>query len=112
MAREPWNADIREAKEGKRGETLSDADRFGNYTYKESGTYGQSDFTVRKRDNDDTSDLYVYSDSGKLHSHDHIDKDGNLLDKYHDCLLSMYQLREDLISELNSQESQMKLIKK
>lgn len=112
MAREPWTGNIREAKEGKRGETLSDADEFGNYTYVESGTYGQSDFTVRKRDNDNTFDVYIESDTPKLHSHDHIDADGNLLDDYHDCLLSLYQLREDLISELHSQESQMKLIKK
>lgn len=108
---EPWPADIHTAYEVDNGEKLSEADRYRNYTYDKSGTYGQSDFTVRKRDNDDTSDLYVYSDSGKLHSHDHIDKDGNLLDRYHDCLLSMYQLRDELLSELHVQESQIKLIK-
>ena len=54
----------------------------------------------------------VKSDSEKGHSHDHVDSKGNLLEKSHDCLLSLYLLRDYLESELRKEESEIKLIKK
>ena len=75
------------------GETLTYDPVTGIYTYEPSGTYGQSDYTVRKRD-DDTYDVYVESDSDKNHSHDHTDKNGDLLDNYHDYLASLLTNKE------------------
>ena len=76
-----WNGSIYTARESQKedGEEYSD----GNYEYEKSGTYGQSNYTVRER-MDETYDVYVESDSEKGHSHDRIDKDGNLLNNYHD----------------------------
>lgn len=105
-----WLGGIFDAKESE-DEELSEEGKDGNYTYKESGTYGQSDFTVRER-KDGTFDVYIKSDSEKGHSHDHIDSEGNILDKYHDCLLSLYLLKDYLNSELYNEETKIKLIKK
>lgn len=79
-----WFGSIFNARECE-DEELSKEGSDGNYTYDKSGTYGQSDFTVRERE-DGTSDVYVKSDSERGHSHDHIDSDGNLLDHYHDMI--------------------------
>lgn len=105
-----WFGSIFDAKESK-SEELSKEGKDGNYTYDKSGTYGQSDYTVRER-KDGTYDVYVKSASEKGHSHDHVDSKGNLLEKYHDCLLSLYLLRDYLESELRKEESEIKLIKK
>ncbi len=83
-----WDGNILNAKESDKGEKISYNTNTGIYTYDTSGTYGQEDYTVRER-KDGTSDVYVKSDSDKYHSHDHIDKDGNLLESYHDYLLSL-----------------------
>lgn len=56
-----------------------------NYKYKNSGTYGQTEYTVRER-SDGTKDMYIVSDSGKSHSHTLIDKDGNVIETYHEYL--------------------------
>ena len=58
--------------------------------------------TLSNEGKDGTYDVYVKSDSSKGHSHDRIDSDGNLLDKYHDCLLSVYMMMEQL--ELSEQK--------
>lgn len=57
----------------------------GNYKYKNSGTYGRTEYTVRER-SDGTKDVYIVSDSGKCHSHTLIDEDGNVIEKYHEYL--------------------------
>lgn len=80
-----WDADISTANESNGG-NLSEPGSDGNRQYN-SGTYGQDDYTVRER-SDGTYDVYIKSDSSKGHSHDRVDKDGNLLDNYHDYLLS------------------------
>lgn len=69
--------------------------------YNKFGTYDQSNYTVRERWYE-TYDVYVKSDLEIGHSHDRIDSDGNLLDKYHDCLLSVYMMMEQL--ELSEQK--------
>ncbi len=102
-----WNASIFDARESET-ENLSEEGPDGNYTYDESGTYGQSDYTVRERE-DGTYDVYVESDSDRDHSHDHIDAEGNLLDQYHDYLQYLYSIRENIKGK---EEKQMKLIKK
>ena len=56
-----------------------------NYKYKNSGTYGQTEYTVRER-SDGTKDMYIVSDPGKSHSHILIDKDGNVIETYHEYL--------------------------
>lgn len=80
-----WDANIESARESK-SENLSSPGSDGNREY-DSGTYGQKDYTVRER-TDGSYDVYVKSDSNKHHSHDRVDKDGNLLENYHDYLLS------------------------
>lgn len=105
-----WFGSIFDAKESSK-EELSSEGKDGNYTYSESGTYGQSDYTVRERE-DGTFDVYVKSDSDKGHSHDHIDSNGNLLDSYHDCLLSLYLLRDYLDYELHKENSKIKIMNK
>lgn len=105
-----WFGSIFDAKESNK-EELSKEGKDGNYTYKKSGTYGQSDYTVRER-KDGSYDVYIKSDSEKGHSHDHIDSKGNILDKYHDCLLSLYLLRDYLNFESKTENSKIKLIKK
>ena len=95
-----WFGGIFDARESE-SETLSNEGNDGNYTYDVSGTYGQPDYTVRER-NDGTYDVYVKLDSSKWHSHDRVDSDENLLDKYHDCLLSIYMMIEQL--ELSEQK--------
>lgn len=95
-----WFWGIFDARESE-SETLSEEGKDGNYTYDKSGTYGQSDYTVRERE-EGTYDVYIKSDSSKGHSHDHIDSEGNIIDKYHDCLLSIYMMMEQL--ELSEQK--------
>lgn len=56
-----------------------------NYKYKNSGTYGQTEYTVRER-SDGTKDMYIVSDSGKCHSHIIINEDGNVIETYHEYL--------------------------
>lgn len=91
--REPWNADIRTARESKYDQ-LSEEGPDGNREYS-NGTYGQSDYTVRSND-DGYFDVYIRSDSEKEHSHDAIDKDGNFVANYHDYLLDVLS-KEELI---------------
>jgi len=83
-----WFGGIFDVKESSNGETPKEG-KDGNYTYDKFGTYGQSDYTVRER-KDGTYDVYVKSDSESGHSHDHIDKDGNLLDNYHDSMINRF----------------------
>lgn len=59
--------------------------KMGNYKYKNSGTYGRTEYTVRER-SDGTKNVYIVSDSGKCHSHTLIDEDGNVIEKYHEYL--------------------------
>ena len=93
-----WFGSIFDAKESKDEDSLKEG-KDGNYTYSKSGTYGQSDYTVRER-KDGTYDVYVESDSESGHSHDHIDKDGNLLDNYHDIMVNrLFAISEE---ELNN----------
>ena len=90
-----WNGNIDTARESKSGEKPVEG-KDGNRYYK-NGTYGQNDFTVRPRE-DGRFDVYIESDSKKRHSHDEIDKNGNITGKYHDYLydaLSMFT-REEL----------------
>ena len=81
--RDDWDANIETAREGRYSE-LSKVGADGNREYP-NGTYGQSDYTVRERQ-DGTYDVYIKNGDGD-HSHDLIDKDGNLLDSYHDYLI-------------------------
>ena len=82
----PWDANINSSRESK-DEKLSGPGYDGNYSYP-SGTYGQSDYTVRERnDGSGYSDVYIKSDSPQGHSHDVIDQYGNIVDRYHDYLL-------------------------
>lgn len=90
--REPWNANIETARENKR-EQLSEVGSDGNRTYSPSGTYGQSDFTVRSRGNG-LSDVFIKSDSDKEHSHDVVDSHGNIVARYHDYLIGVFSLEE------------------
>lgn len=61
------------------------------------------DWTLKYEEwNDWTYDVYVKLDSSKWHSHDRVGSDENLLDKYHDCLLSIYMMIEQL--ELSEQK--------
>ena len=78
-----WFANIFTARESSNDELEEEKD--GNYKYKKSGTYGQTEYTVRERP-DGTSDVYIVSDSGKCHSHTLIDKDGNIIETYHEYL--------------------------
>jgi hypothetical protein len=92
MGRSTWDANIETSRESN-SQTLSEAGYDGNREY-ENGTYGQSDYTVRDR-GDGTSDVYVFSDSEKEHSHDLIDNStGDLLESYHDYLLSLKEMKE------------------
>lgn len=91
---EPWDGNIETAREAE-SQTLSDPGADGNREY-ENGTYGQSDYTVREReDGSGLSDVYISSDSEQEHSHDVIDSDGNLVASYHDYLVYI----RDLICE-------------
>ena len=60
-----WFANIFTARESSNDELEEEKD--GNYKYKNSGTYGQTEYTVRER-SDGTKDVYIVSDSGKCHS--------------------------------------------
>lgn len=82
----PWNGNIHTARESRNDSAEECPD--GNYEYRNSGTYGQSDYTVRER-KDGNFDVYIQSDSKKEHSHDVVDKDGNLIAHYHDTLISL-----------------------
>ena len=88
---EPWDGNIETAREAEDQE-LSETQSDGNREY-ENGTYGQSDYTVRERDDGSgLYDVYIESDSEKGHSHDVIDADGNLIASYHDYLLYLRNL--------------------
>lgn len=65
-----------------------------NYKYKNSGTYGQTEYTVRER-SDGTKDVYIVSDYGKCHSHILIDEDGNVIETYHEYLDYYYELMNE-----------------
>lgn len=94
-----WFGSIFDAKESKEEDAPKEG-KDGNYTYDKSGTYGQSDYTVRERQ-DGTFDVYVKSDSEQGHSHDHIDKDGNLLDNYHDIMVNrLFAISEEELSDV------------
>lgn len=59
------------------------------------------DWTLNYKEGKDwTYDVYVKLDSSKGHSHDRVGLDENLLDKYHDCLLSIYMMIEQLEKSL------------
>ena len=82
-----------------------------------NGTYGKCDYTVRER-NDGTGykDVYIHSDSERLHSHDVIDNDGNIVASYHDYLLYLKELIrecevEELLSKNESKELSLSLTK-
>ena len=57
-----WFANIFTARESSNDELEEEKD--GNYKYKNSGTYGQTEYTVGER-SDGTKDVYIVSDSGK-----------------------------------------------
>lgn len=82
-----WNGNIHTARESRNDSAKEGPD--GNYSYNNSKTYGQSDYTVREG-RDGTFDVYIQSDSKKGHSHDVVDENGNLLNHYHDTLLSLF----------------------
>ncbi len=95
-----WFGSIFSARESKSGESPSEG-YDGNYTYS-NGTYGQSDYTVRER-SDGTFDVYIASDSSRGHSHHRIDKDGNILETYHDYLfIELSQFSNDELKEIAS----------
>lgn len=91
-SRGPWDANIETADESIT-ETLSGIGTDGNRTYEPSGTYGQSDFTVRSRGNG-LSDVYTKSDSNKGHTHDVVDSHGNIVARYHDYLIGVFSIEE------------------
>ena len=80
---EDWDGNIETARESEESE-LSEAGYDGNREYP-NGTYGQSDYTVRER-KDGTYDVYVKNEDDD-HSHDRIDKNGNIIANYHDYLV-------------------------
>ena len=90
-----WSGNFFETKEAQKEEL--EQDEFGNYI--SGNTYGQSNFTVRVRD-DGKSDVYVKSDSSKGHSHDVIDEKGNLEESKHDYVWNK-------LSKLSNYEIQM-----
>lgn len=101
-----WGANISEARE-KETEKLSNEGTDGNKTYDKSGTYGQSDFTVRERESTPgTYDVYIKSDSDKGYSHDVIDENGNLIASYHDIIC--HYLKRLSFEELQIVESTSK----
>lgn len=69
------------------------------------------DWTLNYKEGKDwTYDVYVKLDSSKGHSHDRVDLDENLLDKYHDCLLSIYMMIEQLkLSEQKEKTLSLKI---
>lgn len=69
------------------------------------------DWTLNYKEGKDwTYDVYVKLDSSKWHSHDHVGLDKNLLDKYHNCLLSIYMMIEQLeLSEQKEKSSSLKI---
>lgn len=98
-----WFGSIFDARESKT-ETLSEEKPDGTREYP-SGTYGQSDYTVRER-SDGTSDVYCKSDSPSGHSHDHIDANGNLIESYHDYVLhTLKQLTYDELQEVEAKST-------
>lgn len=78
-----WFGNIFTTRESSNDELEEEKD--WNYKYKNSGTYGQTEYTVRER-SDGTKDVYIVSDSGKCHSHTLIDEDGNVIETYHEYL--------------------------
>ena len=97
MGKEPWDADITTAWESKKDD-LSDYDYCGNRTYEQTGTYGQVDFTVRQdKNNPDYSDVYTKKPDG-THTHDIIDKNGNLVKNCHDYRAELISLRDSLLA--------------
>lgn len=96
---DPWNGDIHTAREADEGDTLHYDGSTGNEVYDNSGTYGQDEFTVRKREEDDFYDVYIESDTKKHHSHDVVDEYGNLIDSYHDYLIRQNELLDNIYDE-------------
>lgn len=93
-----WDGNIETARESGY-DNLSEPGADGNRTYDISGTYGQSDYTVRQR-NDGTSDVYTSNpDSPRLHTHDQIDRYGNILNNFHDYLVDNIEMFSEF--ELN-----------
>ena len=82
MAGQPdWNGNIDTAREsGKYGSPQETYD--GNREYP-NGTYGQNEYTVRSIGGG-RSAVFIESDSDRNHSHDVIDEDGNIVERYHD----------------------------
>ena len=108
----PLDGNIFSSKESE-NQQISGPGYDGNYSYP-NGTYGQSDYTVRERnDGSGYSDVYCKSDSSRGHSHDVIDKYGNIIDSYHDYLIYLsnmiyeYQLQSFMLlnDENNLSES-------
>lgn len=54
-----------------------------------------------KEGKDGTYDVYVKSDSDSEHSHDRVDKNGNLLDNYHDSMINrLFNISEEELSNM------------
>ena len=100
--KEEWDGNIESARESAESK-LSEAGYDGNREYP-NGTYGQSDYTVRER-KDGTYDVYVKNDDGD-HSHDRIDKDGNILGSYHDYLVEkLSELDDETLDYISSKSN-------
>ena len=85
MAGQPdWNGNIDTAREsGRYGSPKETYD--GNREYP-NGTYGQNEYTVRSIGGG-RSAVFIESDSDRNHSHDVIDEDGNIVERYHDFIM-------------------------
>ena len=85
MAGQPdWNGNIDTAREsGRYGSPQETYD--GNREYP-NGTYGQNEYTVRSIGGG-RSAVFIESDSDRNHSHDVIDEDGNIVERYHDFIM-------------------------
>lgn len=92
MSKQPdWNGNIDTAREsGKYGSPQETSD--GNREYP-NGTYGQKEYTVRSIGGGKSA-VFIESDSDRLHAHYEIDKDGNIITKYHDFMM----LNENVIN--------------
>lgn len=85
MGRQPdWNGNIDTAREsGRYGSPQETYD--GNREYP-NGTYGQNEYTVRSIGGGKSA-VFIESDSDRNHSHDVIDDDGNIVERYHDFIM-------------------------
>ncbi len=85
FGRQPnWNGNIDTARESQKESPVENPND-GTREYS-NGTYGQSDYTVRSRA-DGNLNLFITSDSDRLHDHWVIDEDGNIVEKYHDFVI-------------------------